>query len=112
MKIKPADISDGFVAMVEEECGMGSNAWDCVDPKDIIAAVLNIQKLTVDEAHAWIAERRTEPVAEVEKNFNLPPGSLRNLGTINQCPHCNVFFGEREIVSHVAGCEHAPNAPL
>lgn len=25
----------------------------------------------------WVAEKRTEPVAEVEKQFGLPPGSLK-----------------------------------
>lgn len=35
------DIYDSFVEAVEDELSMGCGAWDMVDPKEIIAAVLN-----------------------------------------------------------------------
>jgi hypothetical protein len=31
-----------MVEAVEREVGMGHGAWDCVDPREIIAAVLTI----------------------------------------------------------------------
>ncbi len=39
--IKAVDISDDLVEIIENEVGMGSNAWDMVNPKIIIAAILN-----------------------------------------------------------------------
>ena len=36
------DLEDDVVDKVEFAVGMGCNAWDCVKPKEIIAAVLNI----------------------------------------------------------------------
>jgi hypothetical protein len=35
-------IDDLFVEDVEEIVGMGSNAWDIIDPKEIVKAVLTV----------------------------------------------------------------------
>ena len=35
-------VDDETVALVEEKLGMGSNAWDMVDPQAIIQAVLEV----------------------------------------------------------------------
>jgi hypothetical protein len=42
------EISDEFVEIIEQDVGFSSKAWDCVDPKQIIAAVLNITKEAID----------------------------------------------------------------
>lgn len=36
--VKPETISDDLVEKVEDMLGMGSNAWDTINPKEIIAA--------------------------------------------------------------------------
>ena len=36
--VKPEDITPEMVEAVENAVGMGSGAWDCVDPRKIIAA--------------------------------------------------------------------------
>ncbi len=38
------DITDVDIEAVEFAVGMGCGAWDMVDPKEIIAAVLNLRK--------------------------------------------------------------------
>ena len=50
MTIGAKDISDEDVEAVEEEVGMGCGAWDCVNPKEIVAASLKIMaaKLNLD----------------------------------------------------------------
>lgn len=35
-------VTDEMVDQVEHLVGMGSNAWDCVDPKEIIAAAIMV----------------------------------------------------------------------
>lgn len=40
--VEPEDITPEMVEAVEAAVGMGSGAWDCVDPKEIIAAALNL----------------------------------------------------------------------
>ena len=35
-------IDDEFVEEVESECTLGSGAWDMVDPREIIAAAINV----------------------------------------------------------------------
>jgi len=40
---KPSDIPDSFVDAVEDQLSMGHAAWDMVDPREIIAAVLNCE---------------------------------------------------------------------
>jgi len=40
--MKISEITDNFVDAVEEKVGMSYGAWDMVDPKEIIAAVLSI----------------------------------------------------------------------
>jgi hypothetical protein len=39
---EPEDVSFQAVGRVELECGMGSGAWDTIDPRDIVAAVLTV----------------------------------------------------------------------
>ena len=41
-RMKASEVGDGFVARIEAEVGMGHTAWDMIDPKEIIAAVLNL----------------------------------------------------------------------
>ncbi len=50
MAIEAKDVSDADVEAVEEAVGLGCGAWDCEDPKEIIAASLNIMaaKLNLD----------------------------------------------------------------
>ncbi len=43
--VDPKDIEDEFVDEVEHDCGMGCGAWDCVDPKEVIAAAINVYLL-------------------------------------------------------------------
>lgn len=40
--MKPDDITDDQLDRVENAVGMGHNAWDCVDPKEIIAAAVAV----------------------------------------------------------------------
>jgi len=35
-------VSDEFVAAVEHECGMGAEAWDTINPREIIIAVVKV----------------------------------------------------------------------
>lgn len=46
--ILPSDITDEDVVAIEEAVGMGTGAWDCIPPKEIIVAVLN-QLCKIDE---------------------------------------------------------------
>ena len=39
--LRAADISDELVEAVEDAVGYGNAAWDCVDPREIIAASVN-----------------------------------------------------------------------
>lgn len=36
------EIDDGFISEVEDEVGMSSFAWDCVNAKEIVKAVIKI----------------------------------------------------------------------
>lgn len=36
------EVSDEFIEAVEDECGMGSGAWDTIDPREIILAVVKV----------------------------------------------------------------------
>jgi hypothetical protein len=40
-KYSKSNITDEILDKVEDAVGMGNNAWDCVDPKEIIAAAWN-----------------------------------------------------------------------
>jgi len=35
-------VSDKFVEEVERKVGMGSNGWDLVNPKELIAEIINV----------------------------------------------------------------------
>lgn len=37
-----SQVTDEMVEAVEREVGMGCNAWDCVSPKEIIAAAISL----------------------------------------------------------------------
>jgi len=37
----PADVTDQILEDIESDVGMGSGAWDCIPPKEIIAAAWN-----------------------------------------------------------------------
>lgn len=39
--ITPGDISDELIEKAEAECDYNVGAWDCADPKEIAAAILN-----------------------------------------------------------------------
>jgi hypothetical protein len=39
--IKPEMVSDELIEAAEAGCGMGCGAWDCVDEKEVAAAILN-----------------------------------------------------------------------
>jgi hypothetical protein len=39
------EVNDEFVEAVESILGMGSVAWDMIDPKEIIAAVITIKEM-------------------------------------------------------------------
>lgn len=39
--MKTDEVTEEMVELIEDIVGMGSNAWDCVDPREIIAAVIN-----------------------------------------------------------------------
>lgn len=45
--MKPDDVSELVVEAVEAECGMGCAAWDCIDPREIIAASFNVLTATL-----------------------------------------------------------------
>jgi len=36
------EVSDTFVKEVERKIGMSSNGWDLVDPKELIANIINV----------------------------------------------------------------------
>lgn len=59
VKIKPEDITDGVVEAVEDEAGMGHQAWDIYSPKEIIAAAMNQHPLV----RAAIAEEERRAAA-------------------------------------------------
>lgn len=40
--IKDTDITKEFIEKVEYEIGMGACAWDMVDPKYIVASIINV----------------------------------------------------------------------
>lgn len=40
--IKVEDITEELLEKIEVELGMGSCAWDMIDPKHIIATVINV----------------------------------------------------------------------
>lgn len=44
----------------------------------------NEDPVQVDDDGRWIAEQRTMPVAEAEKEFGLEPGTLRKAGESQQ----------------------------
>ena len=67
----------------------------------------------------WVAEKRTEPVADVEKQFGMLPGALalNEFGkpeTYDSCPHCKAqLYGRIESrKAHIIDCPHNPKAPL
>ena len=39
--ITPGDISDELIEKAEAECDYNTGEWDCADPKEIAAAILN-----------------------------------------------------------------------
>ena len=39
--IKPEDIGAEIIDAVEDKCGCGSGAWDCIPETELIAAILN-----------------------------------------------------------------------
>ena len=39
---QPKDVSRKMVAAVEQICGMGSGAWDTIDPAEIVAAAITV----------------------------------------------------------------------
>lgn len=45
----PEYLTNEFVESVEERAGMGSRAWDCIDPKEIIDAA-------IEEYLTWLEE--------------------------------------------------------
>jgi hypothetical protein len=45
--MKASFITDNVLDAVEEACGMGADAWDCIDPKEIIAASINAMGMEI-----------------------------------------------------------------
>jgi hypothetical protein len=41
---------------------------------------------TVTDDRKWLAERHTEKIVDVERRFNLPPGSLRRAAAAAKQP--------------------------
>ena len=40
--MKPEDVTDDQLDRIENEVSMGAGAWDCINPKEIIAAAVSI----------------------------------------------------------------------
>jgi len=40
--IRDTDITEELIAKIEYEIGMGSCAWDMIDPKYLIASIINV----------------------------------------------------------------------
>lgn len=47
--MKPEDVTDEHAEQVEEAVGVGSGAWDMLDPKEILAAAADSLADRIDE---------------------------------------------------------------
>jgi hypothetical protein len=61
------DITDAMVEAVGNEVGYHPNGWDCVDPKELIVAILTLDAL--DDARA---------IAHVEQQLGVTPATVED----------------------------------
>lgn len=54
------------VEQVEEKVGMGHNAWDCVDPMELVAAAWDVQ-FTLDERRTIWTVLRGSSNTDIQK---------------------------------------------
>jgi hypothetical protein len=75
------EVSDEDVDAVEDEVGMGSSAWECEDPKKIIAAAYEVMRRKEEQLNSpqHIAEsckREVETWPKWKQNIDLTEGMI------------------------------------
>jgi hypothetical protein len=104
--VKPEDVTDDQLDRIENAVGMGHKAWDCVDPKEIIAAAVSV--VNADNLKTLLNEEK--PKASVNAQIvNYPHMCvkcnrntngcdrvvLREAGEVVKTMHAECAFDER-----------------
>lgn len=97
--MKPEDVTDDQLDRIEYAVGMGHKAWDCVNPREIIAAAVSV--VNADNLTKLLAEKTpttggTHMCVKCNRNTSgCDRVVLREAGKVVKTMHAECAFDER-----------------
>lgn len=101
-------ITDEFLERVEQYVGMGAAAWDCIDPKEIIAGVLAVHRIVRDGETEFAAlYRRRSGQDSMQIEYGI---SLSEIDKLSDSDRQELLLAARGMVREIVKYCHNPVA--